>query len=82
MGKKKCSWWKKCQNGGDGCYTKEPERCVRYLPLEGTHITKIDFAIETPPHIDSDTFVDMFVNWLESMGWRGVGYTKPCDEEK
>ena len=82
MRNKKCPWWKKCQNGGDGCYAKEPERCVRYLPLEGTHLTKIDFTIETPPHIDSDACVDMVCNWIDCMGWRCIGFSKPYEEEE
>lgn len=82
MRNKKCPWWKKCQNGGDGCYAQNPEKCVRYLPLEGTHLTNIDFTVETPPHIDSDAFTDMFVNWLECMGWRCIGFSKPYEEEE
>ena len=82
MKNKKCPCWMKCQNGGDGCYHREPEKCVRYLPLEGTHLTKIDFTIETPPHIDYDILSDMFGNWLDCMGWRGIGFVEPYEEEE
>jgi hypothetical protein len=81
MKNKKCSWHNKCQNGGDGCFHHEPEKCVRYLPLQDTHITKINFTVETPPHIDSDAFTEMFINWLECMGWRCVGFSEPIKEE-
>lgn len=81
MKKKKCPWWNKCRNGADGCYHLNPEKCVRFLPLEGTHLTHIEFTIETPPHIDSNAFVDMFTNWLDCMGWSGCGFSKPYDKE-
>lgn len=81
MDNKKCPWSDKCRNGNDGCYHSNPEKCVRHLPLEGTHLTKINFTIETPPHIDSEACFDMFTNWLDCMGWSGCGFSKPYDEE-
>lgn len=73
MKKRYCPWKNKCRNGGDGCWTKEPENCVRYLPLEGTNLTSIDGIVETPPDIDYDKFNQYFTNWIDSMGWRFCG---------
>lgn len=81
MDNEKCIWDNKCRNGGDGCYHKNPERCVRFLPLEGTNLTKVVFTVETPPHIDSDMFSEMFGNWLDCMGWSGCGFTHPYSED-
>ena len=73
MKNKKCPWNKKCRNGADGCWTLEPENCVRFLPIEGTNLTKINGVIETPPNIDWDKFSQYFSNWIESMGWSFCG---------
>ena len=71
--KKKCPWSKTCRNGGDGCWSAEPEGCVRFLPLEGTHLTEISGIVETPPDIDYDKFSQYFTNWIDSMGWSFCG---------
>lgn len=81
MGNQKCPWHNKCRNGGDGCFHANPEKCVRFLPLEGTNLTEVDFIVETPPHIDSCAFSEMFWNWIECMGWSGCGSTRPYVEE-
>lgn len=73
MGNKKCPWHRKCRNGADGCWTLEPEGCVRFLPLEGTNLTEINGVIETPPNIDWDKFSQYFTNWIDSMGWSFCG---------
>lgn len=49
MKDKLCPWRKNCQNGNDGCYSKDPENCVRFLPLGETNLTEIKGIIETPP---------------------------------
>ena len=81
MRNKKCPWHNKCRNGGDGCVHNEPEKCVRFLPLEGTNLTELVCTVETPPHIDSEAFSQMFFNWLDCMGWSGCAFTKPYEEE-
>lgn len=64
-----------CQNGGEGCWISDKEICVRYLPLKNTNLTKIDGVIETPPNIDNDAACQMFVNWIDSLGWKFTGQT-------
>ena len=81
MSKKKCPWRNKCRNGGDGCYTREPENCVRFMPTEGTNCTEINGIVETPPGIDDDKFIQYFTNWIESMGWSFCGSLKKYEEE-
>lgn len=78
---KKCSWYKKCLNGGQGCWSAEPKSCVRYLPTEGTNLTEINGVIETPPNIDEDKFSQYFTNWIDSMGWCFCGSFKEYKEE-
>ena len=73
MKKDKCFWYNKCRNGAEGCYTREPENCVRFMPLEGTNLTDISGVIETPPDIDYEKFSQYFMNWVESMGWSFCG---------
>lgn len=73
MRKKKCPWKNKCRNGGDDCWAREPENCVRFLPTEGTNLTSIKGVVETPPDIDDDKFIQYFTNWLDSMGWSFCG---------
>lgn len=82
MKDKSCPWYKDCRNGNDGCYSAEPEKCVRFLPLNGTNLTKISGTIETPPEIDSDKFNQYFVNWIESMGWSFCGGLSPYYENE
>ena len=81
MKKKHCPWSKKCRNGGDRCWSAEPETCVRYLPTEGTNLTSIDGIVETPPDIDYDKFSQYFINWLDSMGWSFCGSFKKYEED-
>ena len=80
MFKPKCPWWEKCMNGGDGCFTIEPEKCVRFMPTEGTNCTEIDGIVETPPDVDDDKFTQYFLNWIESMGWSFCGSFKKYEE--
>lgn len=80
--KKKCPWRNTCRNGGDGCYSREPENCVRFMPLEGNNLTEISGIVETPPGIDDDKFVQYFTNWIESMGWSFCGSFKKYEEEE
>jgi hypothetical protein len=82
MKKRRCPWSKKCRNGGDGCWTKEPGSCVRYLPLEGTNLTNINGIVETPPDIDDDKFTQYFMNWLDAMGWSFCGSFNKHEEEE
>lgn len=78
---RKCPWNKKCRNGGDGCYSREPENCVRFMPTEGTNLTKINGIVETPPDIDDDKFCQYFTNWIEAMGWSFCGSFVKYEEE-
>ena len=73
MKKRYCPQRNKCRNGGGDCWTLEPEKCVRYLPLEGTNLTEINGIVETPPDIDYDKFNQYFTNWIDSMGWSFCG---------
>lgn len=79
--KRKCPWKDKCRNGGDGCYSREPESCVRFMPTEGTNCTEIDGIVETPPDIDDDKFAQYFMNWIDSMGWSFCGSFKKFEEK-
>ena len=81
MKKKKCPWHNKCRNGGEGCYARKPENCVRFMPIDGTNLTEIDGIIETPPEIDDDKFCQYFINWIESMGWSFCGSCKKYEDE-
>ena len=73
MKKKKCPWCNTCQNGDEGCWSLNPEKCVRFLPVEGTNLTEIKGVVETPPGVDFDQFSQHFMNWLDAMGWRFCG---------
>ncbi len=78
-----CAYHDKCQNGSDGCYSLKPETCVRFLPLDGTNLIKINGVIETPPHIDSDIFSQLFSNWMDSLGYSfSVSMTDYYDSNK
>lgn len=81
MSKKKCPWRDKCRNGGDGCFTIEPEKCVRFMPTVGTNLTEINGIVETPPGINDDKFVQYFTNWIDSMGWSFCGSCKKVEED-
>lgn len=82
MKHRKCPWWKKCRNGSDGCYSRDPENCVRFMPTEGTNLTNVDVIVETPPEIDDDKFAQYFLNWIESMGWSFCGTISKYVEEE
>lgn len=82
MRNKKCPWHNKCRNGGDGCSHHNPEKCVRFLPLEGTNLTEVVFTVETQPHIDSYALSEMLTNWFDCMGWSYCGTTKPYEDEE
>ena len=82
MKKKKCPWHNKCRNGGDGCFAREPENCVRFMPIEGTNLTEINGIVETPPEVDDDKFGQYFINWIESMGWSFCGSLKKYEDEE
>lgn len=78
----KCSWSDYCQNGNDGCYAREPENCIRFIPHEGTNLTDIGGTVETPPDIDSEKFSQYFSNWIESMGWIFCGFIAPYEDDE
>lgn len=81
--KQKSRQCQNCQHREEGCwFIDDSEKCVRFLPECRTNLTEIDGIIETPPNVDSDTFLQMFSNWLDSMGWLFCGITAPYDEEK
>ena len=81
MRNKKCPWYNDCFNGNDGCYCADPENCVRFLPLQGTNLTKITGVIETHPERDCNKFSQYFFNWVESMGWHFCGSLCKYEEE-
>lgn len=74
-----CPWHDKCRNGGDGCWADQPETCVRYLPTEGTNLTKLSITVETPPSVNWDTVFQMFSNWIDSLGWSAFMSAGPVD---
>ena len=82
MKTKACPWHEICQNSSDGCYTAEPENCVRFMPLNGTNLTRIVGVVETPSEIDYDKFNQYFVNWISAMGWSFCGGCAPCENEE
>lgn len=74
-----CPWHYKCQNGGDGCWADQPETCIRYLPTEGTNLTKLSITVETPPSVNCDMVFQMFSNWMNSLGWSAFMSAGPVD---
>ena len=82
MERPRCPWNEYCQNGDEGCYNREPENCIRFMPLEGTNLTDISGTVETPPDIDSEKFGQYFSNWIESMGWSFCGIIAPYEDEE
>jgi len=70
-----------CQNSGGDCCVAKGASCVRFLPIEGTNLTNIDGTIETPPDVNLDTFSEMFMNWIDSMGWKACVIFKPYQDE-
>ena len=47
MSNKRCHYYNACQNGSNGCFCRKGDKCVRFLPLEGTNVIKIEGYIET-----------------------------------
>ena len=82
MKNKKCYYYNACQNGSNGCFCRKGDKCVRFLPLEGTNVIKIEGYIETQPEIDIDIFSQMFINWIESMGWNWCCILSPYEEDE
>lgn len=82
MSRKRCPWYKKCRNGDEGCFARNPANCVRFMPLDGTNLTEIDGIIETPPDVDDDKFGQYFINWIESMGWSFCGSLNKYEDEE
>ena len=72
-----------CAHRGEGgCQGGEAE-CERYLPEEGTRFISIDGVVEVPPEMDSDTFCDLFIKWIESRGYLfGGGICEYHEEEE
>lgn len=70
-----------CQNGGDGCRVAPRSKCVRFLPIEGTNLTSFKGTVETPPDVDYDMVSDLFVNWVESNGWRACTIFGPYEDK-
>lgn len=79
----KCPHYKICRNGNGGCVnvSTNPQECVRYMPLEGTHLTEVNLTIETPPHIDSDKCSQILLNIIDGLGWLMAGTIKPLEDE-
>ena len=72
-----------CKNNKGSCWTDDESKCVRYLPKENTNLIKIDGVVETPPEVDSDVFCQMFINWIESLGYAfGGGVSPLMDDEE
>lgn len=82
MSNEKCPWHNKCRNGGDGCWSLEPENCVRFLPTEGTNKFDIAGVIEVPPEVDEDKFSQYFSNWIDYMGWSHSTIIQPYVEDE
>lgn len=82
MNLNRCPWAKDCLNGDSDCYTDNPEKCIRFLPLEGNNLTKISGVVETPPEIDGDKFSQYFINWIDSMGWHFAGAMTHYNEDE
>ena len=77
---KKSVFCSKCQNNRDNCWITEGQKCVRYLPERNTNLTNIDGIIETPPEVTSDVVGQIFINWIDSLGWHFAGSSAPYKE--
>lgn len=72
-----------CKNNQGACWTDDESKCIRYLPNENTNFTKIEGVVETPPEVDSDVFSQMFINWIESLGYAfGGGFSPLTNDEE
>ena len=78
----RCLYARDCQNGDEGCYSAEPEKCVRFMPTHDTNLTHICGTVETPPEIDHEMFSQYFTNWISSMGWIFSGGMNPIESEE
>ncbi len=78
----RCPWARHCQNGDEGCYSAEPEKCIRFMPTHDTNFIQIHGTVETQPEIDTDIFSQCFMNWINSMGWFFSGGIKPVENEE
>lgn len=78
---KKSVFCSNCQNSGNNCWIAEGNICVRYLPERNTNLTDIDGIIETPPGITHEMVDQMFINWIESLGWHFCGSFAPYKED-
>ena len=80
--KKVAEQCKECMNRYSGCWKSEnTNKCVRFLPEHKTNLTNIDGVIITPPEVDSDAVSQVFINWIESLGWQYCGSFRPYEEE-
>ena len=71
-----------CKNKNGYCWSSDDSRCVRYLPETNTNFIKIDGVVETPPEIDVDKFNQMFINWIESLGYLFGGGVSPLADDE
>ena len=69
-----------CKNNSGNCWQKQDAKCVRYLPENNTNFIKIEGVVETPPEVDADRFCQMFINWIESLGYLYGGGIAPYEE--
>ena len=70
-----------CQNNQDGCWSNDDSKCIRHLPKENTNLIRIQGIVETPPGIDTDVFSQMFMTWIESLGYIFCGGLSPEKKE-
>ena len=82
MKKNKCYYRNDCQNSDGRCYCHKDEKCVRFLPVKGTNMIKFDGYVEVQPEVDVDIFSQMFVNWVDSMGWLSFSSFAPYEEDE
>ena len=69
-----------CKNNNGNCWQKQEAKCVRYLPEKNTNFIKIEGVVETPPEVDADRFGQMFINWVESLGYVFGGGISPLSK--
>ena len=69
-----------CKNNKGYCRTSQDEKCIRFLPEANTNYIQIEGVVETPPEIDTDAFSQMFINWIESLGYFFCGGILPYNE--
>jgi len=81
MRKRKSKQCSACKNYVGKCWSSDDSQCVRFLPLTDTNFTKIDGFVETPPNIDMDAFSQLFINWIESLGYVFIGGFSPESNE-